>query len=157
MKMKKYAFFIWTIVGYLFTCFVDMFFYKVPVIPHHGFEKYSVSEIGILYAIAFISMLLSIFVLKRDSFKKFVIALVIFCALNWVLNNLVDIPLWVSLKVEGYETFAFGVDFLRQDIWFFHDLGYFFGAIIAGIISLCKPISLKRNKNAECRLQPKNE
>ncbi|MBQ7901152.1 MAG: hypothetical protein IJ365_04210 [Clostridia bacterium] len=143
--MKKYSFLKWAAVVYLFVCFVDIFFYKITIISHYGFREYSILENGVLYTLVFMSVLVSTLALKRNRFKRFFTDSVIFWLGCWVLSNLINIPFWVSLYVEGYETFAFEVNFFSQDIWFFHYVGYFIGTIIAGVISLYKQLNLNRS------------
>ncbi len=126
---------LWAFVFYILVCLIDLVIYKFNMIPHCGFQEYSLPEKTFMSLLILISMIISVLVLKRGNAKSFVVKTGSFWLLSVVLCHLVNIPFWVSLYIRGFETFAFGPNWLRQDIWFNAYCGAFIGTIIAGIVS----------------------
>ena len=139
--MKSYKWIpvvLWAFVLYSLVCLIDIITYRFNMIPHCGFQEYSLTEKTFMSLLFFAPMITSVLMLKRDNAKSFIIDVGIFWFLNAVLCKLVNIPFWVSLNIKGFETLAFEVNWLRQDIWFLSYCGSLVGTVAAGIISLLK-------------------
>lgn len=129
---------IYATILYLLVCFTDMLFYKIPLIPNMGFSEYTIPEKGFFFILIAVSVIITVFMLNRDSMKKFVIDATLLLIAYLFLNNIVNVRFWASLYIPGFETFAFGSNYLSQDIWFCHYLGCIMGTIAAGCIVLIK-------------------
>ncbi len=128
---------LWAFVLYSSVCLTDIIIYKFKLIPHCGFKEYLLTEKIFISLLFLVPMITSVFILKRANSTRFIIDAGLFWFLSAVLCKLVNIPYWVSY-MKGFETFAFGPNWLRQDIWFFPYCGSIVGTVIAGIISLLK-------------------
>lgn len=120
---------------YVLICLIDIITYRFNMISHCGFQEYSLTEKTFMSLLFFVPMFISLLMLKRFKLKSFIIDAGIFWLHNAVLCKLVNVPFWVSLYVRGFETFAFEVNWLRQDIWFYSYGGTFVGTVLAGVIS----------------------
>lgn len=136
--MKRVFTLIYATILYLLVCFTDMLFYRNPLIPHMGFSEYTIPEKGFFFVLIAVSVIITMFMLNKDSIRDFVIAFVLLLVTYLFLNNVVNVRFLVSMCVPGFETFAFGPNFLSQDIWFSHYLGCFIGIIATGCILLIK-------------------
>ena len=125
----------WAFVLYILVCLTDIVIYKFNIITNYGFREYSLSEKAFMGLLFCLPMIISIFMLKRDSAKRFVIDTGLFWVISYVLCCLVNIPFFVSLNLKGFETFAFEANWLRQDIWFNAYCGAFIGTIASGVVS----------------------
>ena len=134
-KISWYISLIWAITLYFSVCAITIMIYGTDFIPHCGFQEYSLYEKIFMNLLFFIPMILTAFVLKRDSIRNFLILSGVFLASSFVLCHLINVPEIVSLYVSGYETFTHEVNWLRDDIWFYSYCGALSGVIIALIIS----------------------
>lgn len=139
MKSHKWIYAVlWAFVLYGSVCLIDITVYKFHMIPHWGYEDYSLTEkifVGLLFLVP---MITSVLILKGANTTRFIINAGVFWFLSAVLCKLVDIPYWVSLSIKGFETYAFEPNWARGDIWLFPYCGSIVGTIAAGIISLLK-------------------
>ena len=133
---------IWALTLYVLICLIDIITYKFNMIPHSGFQEYSLTEKTFMSLLFFVPMFISVLMLTRFNLKSFIIDVGIFWFLNAVLCKLVNVPFLVSLYVSGFETFAFKVNWLRQDIWFYSYGGTLVGTVLAGVVSFI----MKRKK-----------
>ena len=128
---------------YISVCLLDMFLFAVPLIPGHGVDGYTpLQNLFFIVSIA-VSALVTALMLKRFRLGKFFLDSLILWVFYLFLAKIVNIPSVVgSLSpVDSiFYTYTHGVDFLRQDIWFFHYLGCIIGTIAAFIITLVKKI-----------------
>ncbi len=136
--MKRVFMLIYATIFYLVICFTDMLFYKIPLIPHMGFSEYTIMEKCFFFILIAVSVIITAFMLNRDNIKEFFINFALLLVTYLFLNNVVNVRFLVSMCVPDFETFAFGPNFLSQDIWFSHYLGCFIGVIVAGCIVLIK-------------------
>ena len=129
---------IWAFILYICVCVIDIVTYKFKIISQYGFQEYSLVERGFMCLLFLASMIISVFMLKRSESRCFIINAGLFWVLSAVLCQLVRTPFWISLHIRGFETFAFEVNWLRQDIWFYSYCGAFIGTIVAGVGSLLR-------------------
>lgn len=134
---------IYATIFYLLVCFTDMLFYKIPLISNMGFSEYTIMEKGFFFILIAVSVIITVFMLNRDSMREFVIDSVLLLVTYLFLNNVVNVRFLVSMCVPGFETFSFGPNFLSQDIWFSHFFGCVMGAIATGCIVLIKTTKRK--------------
>ena len=139
---------IWAIILYVLVCTVSIVIYGSDFIPDCGFQEYSSYEKIFMNSLLVISMILTAFVVKKDSSRSFLVSSGVFLLSSFVLCRMVNIPEIFALYVKGYETFTHEVNWLRDDIWFYSYSGAFLGSIIAGIILVFRKIC-PQNKNIQ--------
>ena len=64
MTMKKRSIVLWSIITYVVVCLLELLICKSSIIPHCGLENYTLVENTLFYAIAILSGVLVIFLLK---------------------------------------------------------------------------------------------
>lgn len=139
----------WAFTLHILVSAINIVLYSFDIIPHYGLQEYSWAEKGIMSLLFLVSMIVSIFIFKRNNAVNFAINTAVFWMLNFVLCRLDIISFWASLTIRGLETFAFEVNWLKQDIEFFSYGGAFIGNIVAGFILFVVYLKNKKQKAKE--------
>ncbi len=141
--MKKRSIVLWSIITYVVVCLLELLICKSSIIPHLGLENYTLVEDTLFYAIAILSGVLVIFLLKTENAKHLLINSMIMWCIFVFLGQVIGLSHWIGIFTNN-ETMVLGVNFLGDDIWISHYIGCFIGMVADTIILTFRKIKNKK-------------
>lgn len=138
--MKKFFLILYGATIYFTVLFIDMFLYKVHLIPNFGFSEYSVPERIFFYILTFVYAVFVMMILKEQTFKGFIRNAIILWLTYLIFRKVINVQELVSILIKGYETYAYEPNYMSQDIWLFHEIGCFIGTVAGGLYTYLRGI-----------------